>query len=233
MSLQGALKRILLILTVCIILPISVKAVKKPYRQNRKCDKKIALTFDDGPHKKYTGQILDVLSEYQIKATFFVIGCNCEKNPELIRREISEGHEIGNHTYSHPHLTGIKQSKLKSEIEETERIIAEICDYKPRLFRPPEGVYSSAVSGTVEELDYIPILWTVDTLDWKMPSSEKIVSEVLGSVKSGSIILCHDYVSGKSSTVDALKIIIPKLLEEGYEFVTVGELISLNSATAR
>ena len=197
--------------------------VMKPVRCVGNNEMKIALTFDDGPHRCYTPEILDVLDGYGIKATFFVIGENCRENLGIVRRELDSGHEIGNHTYSHPHLTNITAEKLFGEIVCTENILFEVGEYRPKLFRPPEGVYSLTVSGTLERLDYIPILWTVDTTDWKHPSAEKIAKTV--NVKPGSIILCHDYVSGKSNTAAAMRLFIPELLKQGYVFVTVSELL--------
>ena len=101
----------------------------------------------------------------------------------------------------------------------------ELTDFRPKLFRPPEGVYSQTVSNTLERLDYIPILWTVDTTDWKRPKAETIAQTVMDHTEPGVIILCHDYVSGKSNTPAALRIFLPKLLEQGYQFVTVSELL--------
>ncbi|MBQ7125185.1 MAG: polysaccharide deacetylase family protein [Clostridia bacterium] len=197
----------------------------KPLRKHENSEMKIALTFDDGPHESYTSEILDILDEYKIKATFFVIGRNCTENPDIVCREIESGHEVGNHTYSHPHLTKIREEKLRSEIIATENILFELKEYQPRLFRPPEGVYSGTVSKTLEGFDYTPILWTVDTTDWRTPSAEKIVDRVLDNISSGAIILCHDYVSGKSNTPEALRIFIPELINRGYKFVTVSELL--------
>lgn len=226
MSLLKTLKATLSVVVITAALMGEVNAeVKKPYRKHENSEMKIALTFDDGPHKCYTPEILDILDEYGVKATFFVIGSNCEDNLAIVQREIDSGHEIGNHTYSHPHLTKIKAERLFSELIKTENILFELGEYRPKLFRPPEGIYSLTVSKTLERLDYIPILWTVDTTDWKLPSAKKIADTVLKNISSGEIILCHDFVSGKSNTPDALRIFIPKLLEQGYVFVTVSELI--------
>ncbi len=217
-----------LLWTVLVCLCFTVNAASKtqnPIRKHHNSEKKIALTFDDGPHNEYTPQILDILDEYGIKATFFVIGNNCKGNVEILKREISSGHEIGNHTYSHPHIAKIDTETLFGEIVKTEDILFGLDEKRPTLFRPPEGVYSKAVSEMLEKLDYIPVLWTVDTLDWKSPSAKKISDTVINNVFSGAIILCHDYVSGKSSTPEALKIFIPELINQGYKFVTVSELL--------
>ena len=187
-------------------------------------EKKIALTFDDGPHYKYTAEILDILKEYEIKATFFVVGELAERYPELIEREIREGHELGNHTNSHPKLTELSLAGLIGEIKETETILASH-QYSPKLFRPPEGRFGKEVEETAEALGYRIILWSVDTRDWAHTPADKIVKNVMQNTKSGSIILCHDFIGKNSPTPEALRIFIPALLKEGYEFVTVSELI--------
>lgn len=188
-------------------------------------NKYIALTFDDGPHKKYTEEILDILDTYNVKATFFVVGVCAEKYPEIIAREIASGHEIGNHTYSHAHLRNIRPSDLTGEIEKAERLLFENNGYSTTLFRPPEGICNDTVRAVAKDMNYSLVLWTVDTKDWVPVSCESIVNTVIKNTDGGEIILMHDYVVGKSNTPDALRILIPKLLEEGYTFVTVSELL--------
>ncbi len=198
----------------------------RPIRQHPNVGKRIALTFDDGPHRQYTAKILDILEEFGVSATFFVIGENAEKNPGLIRRILCSGHEIGNHTFSHPDLIGISKENLKAELEKTEKVLWDLERYCPRLFRPPGGVYSDEIASAADQLGYCSILWTVDTKDWKGLPTETIANTILHSVKPGAIILCHDYVFGESHTPDALRIALPKLLDEGYRFVTVTELLT-------
>lgn len=225
MSLRGKIKTVIL-WTVVLALLLSPKvSAKRPCRKHANSEMKIALTFDDGPDERYTAEILDILAEYGVRATFFVIGSNCERHPELVRREIKEGHEIGNHTYSHPHLSSLNVEGMVAELKKAEDVLKTLSGYRPRLFRPPEGVYSSTVAKAIESLDYIPVLWTVDTCDWKMPSADTIAERVLSCVEPGVIILCHDYVSGKSNTPAALRLFLPKLLSQGYVFVTVSELL--------
>jgi peptidoglycan/xylan/chitin deacetylase (PgdA/CDA1 family) len=186
----------------------------------------IALTFDDGPHYKYTHEILDILKEYNVKATFFVIGKLAERYPEIILRELAEGHEIGNHTWSHPKISKCSSVKLVNEIILTERILNEIADYRPKIFRPPEGSFKKEVATIAENNDYKVILWTVDTKDWAHTPPDKIVETVLEKTESGSIILCHDFIGYDSPTPDALREFIPALLKKGFKFVTVSELLS-------
>ncbi len=194
---------------------------------NRGASKCVALTFDDGPHPKYTAEILDILKEHGAKATFFVIGQNAEKYPELVKREHNEGHEIGNHTFSHPQLRQIPVSKFTDEISKTQLTIKNITGVEPKLFRPPGGYLNNSFVEKTKDLNCTSVLWSwrQDTKDWSRPTAEKIVSTVLGNIRNGDIILFHDYNSGKSPTPEALRIIIPRLKEMGYTFVTVSELM--------
>lgn len=188
-------------------------------------DKRIALTFDDGPHYKYTAEILDILKENDVRATFFVVGSLAEKYPELILRELSEGHELASHTWSHPHINLISDAALENELTVTEEFLYELAEYRPKLFRPPEGKCPTNVLRVAGEMDYEVILWTVDTRDWAHTPTDVIVKTVLQNTTSGSIILCHDFVGGESPTPEALRKFIPELKRNGYEFVTVSELL--------
>ncbi|MCI8388611.1 MAG: polysaccharide deacetylase family protein [Clostridiales bacterium] len=189
-------------------------------------EKLIALTFDDGPHYKYTEEILDILDEYNAKATFFVVGELAERYPELILRELAEGHEIGNHTWSHPKMKKLSSNQLTNELMRTEELLNEIADYRPKLFRPPEGSFGKSVENIAEQNDYTLILWTVDTRDWAHTPVDDIVKNVIDSTESGSIILCHDFIGRDSPTPDAIRKFIPALIDAGYKFVTVSELLS-------
>jgi len=186
--------------------------------------KRIALTFDDGPHPRHTAEILDILAENDIKATFFVVGKLGNEYPELVKREIQEGHEVASHTWSHPNIADLSEEGITNELIETEEFLASL-GYKPKLFRPPEGKCGENVLRAAASLNYDVILWTVDTRDWAHTPSSKIVDNVLSNTRSGSIILCHDFVAYDSPTPAALREIIPKLKENGYEFVTVSELL--------
>ncbi len=189
---------------------------------------RIALTFDDGPHPTYTPEILDFLAEYNVKATFFVVGENVRENPELIRRELEEGHEVGNHTYTHPcALAKLSCDKLMDEINDCEDAIFETVDFRPHLFRPPGGANTCAVKRACSELGYTEVLWTVDTMDWNAKTSlDSALKTVRENVKDGSIILFHDYVGRKKPiTARALRILLPELCSKGCEFVYAEELI--------
>ncbi len=195
------------------------------YSHKENEDMKIAITFDDGPHKTKTPEILDILKEHQVPATFFVVGSCVEAYPDIIRRELSEGHEIGNHTFSHFSLVSGDMKKMEDEILKTEQALFENLEYRPKLFRPPEGVCNEGIASVAASLDYSVILWNIDTRDWAHTSKDDIVNMVLRNIESGDIILFHDAVIGESHTAEALEVIIPALKEEGYQFVTVSELI--------
>ena len=197
------------------------------YRKNENDYMKIALTFDDGPHPRYTKEILEILDEYNIKATFFVIGINVKYYPETMNSIIEHGHEIGNHTYTHPRVKDLDCLKLKNEIEDCEDTVCNLGEYHTKLFRPPEGMIGGEVKNAVKDLGYKVILWDIDTRDWAHTPPKDIAENVINNVKSGDIILMHDYIAYNSPTPEALRLFIPKLLEKGYKFVVISELIGL------
>ena len=215
---------LLLCLPICAI--PAYAAYPNVYSCCRCAKKQIALTFDDGPHRSYTAQILDILKRYNIRATFFVVGENAKTYPELVKRELAEGHEVGNHTFSHLKLQCAQSSLLRSEMLETEELIYSITGKRTVLFRPPEGVCSKETAALAAEMNYNVILWTIDTRDWAHTPVKTIENQVLTQVKSGDIILFHDFIGKNSPTPQVLQDILPKLLAEGYQFVTVSELIA-------
>lgn len=186
-------------------------------------EKVVALTFDDGPLNSTTPEILNILKEKNVKATFFVVGERAKKFPALIEQEVKDGHEIGNHTYSHPWLTTLKGNRITEEIEKTEDALFEIAP-KPSLFRPPGGKYNKRTLDLARSKGYSIILWSIDTEDWRSPPVGKVVDSVMRNIKPGSIILLHD---GKypSPTIESLTFIIDNLKSRGYQFVTVSELL--------
>lgn len=213
----------------CFILPIGAlnanDSERDIYRSNKNEHMKISLTFDDGPHPRYTRQILDILDEYKIKATFFVIGVNADNYPNTLSDIIERGHEIGNHTYSHPHVSNITSENLKDEIEKCESSIYCLTDCKTKLFRPPEGMLDDSISKVISSLDYKTILWDIDTRDWAHTPPNDIAKNIIDNISSGDIILMHDYIAYNSPTPEALRLFIPNLLERGFSFVVVSELI--------
>ena len=224
---------VLLALLIC-VLPVSAETDEEDdgssivYRSHENGGEKIALTFDDGPHPRYTPEILSILSAYGVRATFFVIGQNVEFYPALISQIQAGGHEIGNHTYHHRRLLRKTERYICDEILCTERAVFELSDYRTKLFRPPEGMFSDAVINAAKALDYRVILWTIDTRDWDCETPEAIAENILSNVKSGDIILMHDFIGRESPTPEALRIVIPALLDAGYRFVGVSELIGSN-----
>lgn len=202
-----------------------IGAIERAISHGSREEKCIALTFDDGPHPRYTARILDLLEKYDIKATFFMIGSNVKNYPELAKRVAEEGHEIGSHTYSHPHMLGITPLRLIEEIKETEAVLLENGIPRPTLFRPPEGYRTKEQCHVLSDAGYRVVVWSLDTHDWKSTPSSDIVRFVIDNVKGGDILLFHDYISGQNTTITALEQIIPKLLADGYRFTVVSELL--------
>lgn len=181
--------------------------------------KKIAITFDDGPHPSYTEQLLDGLKERGVHATFFVTGEHAKLHPEVIRRMQDEGHLIGNHTYSHIQLTKSNRDKFKAELIRTNEIIKEITGNDVVYVRPPYGSWDKAFE---KELNMFPVLWTIDPLDWCSGNVSRIVEKIVSKAEEDGIILMHDYY--ETSVTAALQA-IDELMAEGYEFVTVEEIL--------
>lgn len=190
--------------------------------------KQIAITFDDGPHPKETDKILDILSKYNVKATFFVVGKHVDWYSEPVIRASREGHEIGNHTYNHPNINNLSKKQLLDEIYKCELAIIDKTGKKPTVFRPPFGNFDDKIIQEIsKETGYSTILWSsVDVKDWKNPSAQYMSNEIIKNTKSGDIILLHDYCT--ESTVKSLETIISSLIDRGYEFVTVSELLKNN-----
>ena len=180
----------------------------------------IAITFDDGPSSRYTGRLLDGLKERNVKASFFLIGENAEENPVLVERIYKEGHLIGNHTYSHVQMTHLSEEAAVREIEKTDQVISAITGEHVAYMRPPFGAWQRELEVRMEVL---PVLWSVDPLDWTTENVDEIVSKVVTEVEEGDIILLHDCYA---SSVEAALRIVDILQKEGYEFVTVDRLLS-------
>lgn len=180
---------------------------------------KIAITFDDGPHPRYTEQLLDGLKARGVKATFFVTGEHASIHPEIIKRIKEEGHLIGNHTYKHTQLQTSNREAFKQELLQTNEIIKEITGEQTSYVRPPYGTWDKSLE---KELNMIPVLWTVDPLDWCSDNVECIVKNTVTKIEENDIILMHDYY--ETSVTAALEV-IDELQKEGYEFVTVEDIL--------
>lgn len=181
--------------------------------------KKIALTFDDGPHPVYTEQVLQVLDHGNIPATFFLLGQNIEEHQDLVKEIDAKGHLIGNHTYHHVQVTSLPLDQVCEEIQKTSDLIESLTGKGTEYVRPPFGTWSE---GLEDRLNLIPVMWTIDTLDWTTENVDEIVCRVTEQAEENGIILMHD---GYESTVQALERFIPLLEAEGYEFVTVDQVI--------
>ena len=181
--------------------------------------KKIALTFDDGPHPRYTEQLLDGLKERNVVATFFVTGENAQNYPNIIRREQEEGHLIGNHTYSHIQLTSGNRETFREELVKTNEILENITGEKVSFVRPPYGSWDK---GFEQELNMFPVLWTIDPLDWCSQSSTNVEKRILSKARENAIILLHDEYA---SSIEAALFIVDELQSQGYVFVTVEEIM--------
>ena len=179
----------------------------------------VALTFDDGPHPRYTPLLLDGLKKRGVKASFFVTGKNAEQYPELIRRMDKEGHLIGNHTYSHLQLSEKNREQFREELVKTNGILKEITGKDVEFVRPPYGSWDKNFEA---ELNMFPVLWNLDPLDWSSRNAQNVEKKVLAAVEDGSVILLHDEYA---STVTAAFGIVDELRREGYRFVTVEELL--------
>jgi len=188
---------------------------------------KIALTFDDGPHPVYTGEILDILREYGIRATFFVVGENVERYPELVERELAEGHEVGNHTMDHRLAHEVSDGDYE-QVSSNNDLIQSYTGQKPTVFRPCGGEYNDSVQASMQKLGMPIILWDVDTLDWKYRDAASVKQHILDGAQDGAIVLEHDLYE---TTVEGVLAAIDELQQQGYAFVTVSELAKIKGVT--
>lgn len=192
---------------------------------------KVALTFDDGPDPRFTGQVLDVLKEYNVPATFFLMGSRAIAFPEIVERIVAEGHIVGNHTYWHPNL--VKEgdlATLETEVTRTENVLNDLVGYRTKLFRAPYGFLYGELVEKLAVLEYTVVGWSVDSLDWQEEPPTVIANNVLSNVTPGAIILMHDggdWDADRTNTIESLRQIIPTLQQQGYEFVTVPDLLNI------
>lgn len=185
-------------------------------------EKKVAISFDAAWGANYTEDLLGILKMYDVKATFFLVGFWVDKFPEMVKRIDEEGHEIGNHSSKHPHMSQLSKEQIADELKKTSDKIEALTNKKVTLFRPPFGDYNNRVIETSREMGIQVIQWDVDSLDYKDYGADAIVKRVLSKVKSGSIVLFHN---NATYTKDALPIILENLQKEGYRIVPVSELI--------
>lgn len=193
-------------------------AAKNQYNEDG--PKKIALTFDDGPHPTYTSELLDGLKERGVQATFFVTGEHAELHPDVIKRMQEEGHLIGNHTYSHVQLRSSNKKSFKEELQKTNGILYDITGQEVLYVRPPYGSWDRTLE---RELNMFPVFWTIDPTDWSCLNAETVTRRVVKKAKENAIILLHDYYP---TSVEAAFRIIDELQAEGYKFVTVDQILT-------
>ena len=185
----------------------------------------IALTFDDGPNATLTPKLLDLLAARHLKATFFVIGQNAADHPDVLRRAVREGHEIGNHSWSHPNLGKMSDEAVRRELQKTEEAIVAAIGKKPTLMRPPYGSITANQKRWIHnEFGYRIILWDVDPLDWKRPGPSVVTARILKETKAGSIVLSHDI---HPPTIEAMPATFDQLMKKGFKSVTVTELLGM------
>jgi peptidoglycan-N-acetylglucosamine deacetylase len=190
-------------------------------------EKLVALTFDDGPDPIYTPQILNALAKYDAKATFFVIGAEAERFPEIIKRQAKEGHELANHTYRHNFRDNFNVNILKKELDKNAKVIENLTGSTPILFRPHSGFYNEKIVNTAINNGYRVILWSwhQDTKDWRRPGVGKITSNVVSDTKPGDIVIFHDAGGDRSQTVKAVENILEILYKNGYKCITVSDML--------
>ena len=190
----------------------------------------IALTFDDGPHPQNTPRLLDILRARNVKATFFVIGRSVDLYPQIVRRTVAEGHEIGNHSHTPRLLSKLSDAEVRTEMARCGDAVGRAAGVRMRTMRPPYGGLLQRQRELVHaEFDYPTILWSVDPLDWKRPGPSVVTSRILSGTTAGGIVLAHDL---HSQTVDAMPATIDGLLRRGFKFVTVSQLLAMKTDPA-
>jgi chitin deacetylase len=194
--------------------------------QLSKNQKVIALTFDDGPWPGSTAQVLDILKENNVKATFFVVGRNVKSFPDLLKRVAAEGHAIGNHTWHHRYHA-MNPQVAAYEVAHTTDLIFQVANVKTNLFRPPGGIMNNGVVAYARNSKYAIVMWSSDSADYSRPSVSRLINNVFSLAKPGGIVLMHDGGGDRSQTVQALPEIITKFRSQGYSFVTVPELLEM------
>ena len=184
----------------------------------------IALTFDDGPDPQNTPHILEVLARYHAKATFFVVGEWVDKHPNYVYDAVQAGHEIASHSYTHRNVAGKSDDQFRQEIQRTEDSVFKAAGVRPNCFRPPYGRVNSRMLNILAAKEYTVVLWSLDSLDWKLGSAFQIASLVIRDAKPGDIVLMHDGGGPRPHTIKALDTILKQLSAKGFTFVTLDEL---------
>ena len=199
-----------------------------PFRAALISSPHLALTFDDGPHGSLTPRLLDILAQRNVKATFYVIGRNVEAHPEIARRIVEDGHEIANHTWSHPALSGLSDDRVTEELRRTHDVVLEATGVRMTNLRPPYGAYNDRVREVAfNGHGYDTIMWSVDPLDWKYRNSARVTRELVTGAAPGAVLLCHDI---HPTTVAAIPPVLDDLLGRRFEFVTIDKLMAMDKS---
>jgi len=196
-----------------------------------KTDQKVvAMTFDDGPHPTHTPQLLKMLRDRNIKATFYLVGKNAKAYPNIVRQMVAEGHEIGNHTWTHGSLTSMSDEQIRRELKMSTDAVFEAAGYRPQTIRPPYGAINQRIKEMMyAEFGYPTIMWSVDPQDWRKPGVSVVTSRIVNAAHPGAILLAHDI---HAPTIQAMPATFDQLLAKGYRFVTVSQLMNIEKANA-
>jgi peptidoglycan/xylan/chitin deacetylase (PgdA/CDA1 family) len=189
--------------------------------------RRISLTFDDGPDPVRTPALLDALAELDVKATFFLVGKQVKAHPEIVRRMVREGHEIGNHTYSHRYLPLARSRSVRAELAATDQVLEQVTGKIPTLARPPYGGRSPRNVQAFQRAGKQLVTWDVNSNDWKGAPAEDVARRVVERTRAGSIVLLHEAREGGEVTIDAVKMIVPELRARGFELATISGLLAL------
>ena len=199
------------------------------YSSIQTTQKVVAMTFDDGPHPTHTPRLLKMLRDRNIKATFFLVGKNAKAYPAIVRQMVEEGHEIGNHTWTHGSLTSMSDDQIRNELKMSADAVYAASGYRPQTIRPPYGAINARVKQLMyTEFGYPTIMWSVDPQDWRKPGVSVVTSRIVNAAHPGAILLAHDI---HASTIAAMPATFDQLLAKGYRFVTVSQLMNIEKAS--
>lgn len=190
----------------------------------------LALTYDDGPNDPDTSRLLDVLARHDVKATFFLLGKFVQQKPEIVRALASAGHTIGNHSWDHPRLIFASNAELRGQIQRTQKAIFHACGVTPTLFRPPYGGRRPGTLSAVRALGLEPVMWSVTCYDWRPTSADKVIAHAQRQIRGGDVILMHDgdqqaMGADRKHTVEATDRLMSQYKAQGYDFVTIPEMM--------
>ena len=218
---------LLLVLTSCQVKTVANLKKAKVYYHYQTIAPYLSITFDDGPNRIQTPKVLKILKKYNIKATFFVIGENVEYQKDILRKVYKEGHEIGNHFYTHDNINKLTKAQIRKNIVLNNELIYKTIGVRPKLVRPPYGIVNDNLKAVCGELNMSIIIWTddKDSKDWALTKDSEIINNLTKKVKNGDIFLFHDSNKKFTNTLSAIDVIIPALQKKGYKFVSVSTLL--------